>query len=124
MPLAYEIVAEDPQVRVVGTGAVSMASMIAIIQQVAADPRFRSQFTVTFDLRATTYTAELADGEALVAVLRQKKTDFQNRFAVVVPDALHVLGKLYCLLAAMGGFDKIKCFPSIEEAQAWCRIPP
>ena len=122
MPLTYDIVAEAPQVRVVGTGAVSMSAMIAVIGEVAADPRFQSHFTVTFDLRAASYTAELADGDALAGVLGQKKTDFQNRFAVVVPESLHFLARLYCALTALGGFDKIQCFTSIDQAREWCRV--
>jgi len=68
-----------------------MTAMIAVIGWVVADPRFRSDFTVTFDLREATYDAELADGETLAAVLGKKRTDFQNRFAVVVPESLHLL---------------------------------
>ena len=71
-----------------------MTAMIAVIERVAADPRFRSEFTVIFDLRAATYEAELADGEALAAVLGKKRADFQNRFAVVVPESLHFLARL------------------------------
>ena len=121
MGLRYDIVAEAPQVRVVGAGPVTMSAMIAIIGQIAENPRSRSHFTVTFDLRAATYIADLADGDALVAVLRQKKTEFQNRFAVVVPESLHLLARLYCALATIGGFDKIQCFTNMDQAQEWCR---
>jgi len=124
MPIDYEISADAPQVRVVATGPVSMAEMIATIRKVAVDPDFRPSFTVTFDLRAATYTAELPDGDALASVLRQKKGNFQNRFAVVVPESLHVLGRLYCALAAVGGFDRIRCLTSMEQAEAWCRQQP
>jgi hypothetical protein len=121
MPLSYDIVDQAPQVRIVGDGVMTMPGMIAVIAQVAADARFQSNFTVTFDLRKARYTAELADGEALAAVLRQKKTDFQNRFAVVVPESLQLLAKLYCLLAAVGGFEPIQCFTDMGKAEAWCR---
>ena len=121
MGLGYDIVDEAPYVRVVGTGAVSMSGMIAIFQKVAEDPRFHSHFTVTFDLRKATHRAELADGDVLAAVLNQKKTDFQNRLAVVVPESLHLLARLYCALTTLGGFDKIQCFTSLDQAQDWCR---
>ena len=124
MALGYDIVAEPPQVRVVGRGEVSMSAMITIIGQVVADPRFHSHFTVTLDLRTATYTADLADGDALASVLRQKKTDFQNRFAVVVPESLHFLARLYCALAVIGGFDRIQCFTNMAQAQEWCRVQP
>jgi len=101
-----------------------MSAMIGIIQQVSTDPHFRSHFTVTLDLRSATYTAELADGDALATVLKQKKKDFQNRFAVVVPESLHIMAKLYCLLTSMSEFDKIQCFTSMDEAQEWCRRKP
>jgi len=99
-----------------------MSGMIDILAEVVADPRFQSHFTVTFDLRGVAYTAELSDGDTLAAVLKQKKTDFQNRFAVVVSESLHFLGRLYCTLATVGGFDKIKCFTSMVQAEAWCRM--
>ena len=124
MPLHFDINSAESHVRITGTGSLTMGAMIAVIQQVAEDPSFRSHFTVTLDLRAATYTAELSDGDALVAVLRQKKSDFQNRFAVVAPESLHFLARLYCALATMGGFDRIQCFTNIEEAHAWCRMHP
>ena len=123
MPLTYDIVAESPQVRVAASEAVSMPAMIAIMEQVAADPRFRPDFSVTFDLRSATYTAELADGDALVAALRQQKGTFRGRFAVVVPKSLEILTRLYCALATAGGFDRIGCFTSMVEAQTWCKAP-
>ena len=121
MGLGYAIVDEAPQVRVVGAGAVSMSGMIAIFQEVAEDPCFHSHFTATFDLRKAKYRAELADGDILSAVLNQKRTDFQNRLAVVVPESLQLLARLYCALTSLGGFDKIQCFTSMEKAQEWCR---
>ena len=121
MPLSYEIVEETPQVRVSGTEAVTMPEMIGIMEEVAADTRFHSDFTVTLDLRMATYTAELSDGDALAAVLNQKKMDFRNKVAVIVPQSLHFLVRLYCALTALGGFDKIQCFTSMDEALKWCR---
>jgi hypothetical protein len=119
--LSYDIDPQEGHVRIVGTGTVSMPSMIAVVERAAADPRFRSRFTVVFDLREAQYTAELSDGDALAAVLKEKRTDFQNRFALVVPESLHVLARLYCVLAGMGGFDKIRCFTDLREAREWCR---
>ncbi len=124
MPVEYEIFSEAMQVRVVGTGAVSMATMIAIFDQIAADNQFHSHFTVLLDLRTATYRAELADGDALAAVLKQKRTDFQNRLALVVPKSLHLLARLYCSLVTLGGFDKIQCFTSIDDAEEWCETCP
>lgn len=122
MQIDYDILDEAPEVRIVANGAVSMSGMITTIQSVPDDPRFQSQFTVTFDLREASYTAELADGDALAAVLGEKNTDFQNRFAVVVPESLHFMARLYCALTKLGGFDQIQCFTSMDDAQAWCRF--
>lgn len=122
MAVKYDIASEVQQVRVVGTESVSMAEMIAIFDQIASDPNFHSHFTVLVDLRTARYTAELADGDALVAVLKQKRTDFQNRLALVVPQSLHVLAKLYCAMVTLGGFEKIQSFTCIDQAEEWCRI--
>ncbi len=121
MPVDYSIDPEESHVRVVGMEKVTMAKMIALFDQIADDPSFHSQFTVLVDLRTARYTAELADGDALAAVLRQKRTDFQNRLAIVVPPSLHVLTRLYCSLVRLGGFDKIECFTEMEPAEEWCR---
>ena len=80
MGLSYDIDPQEAHVRIIGTGPVSMPGMIAVVEQVAADPRFQSDFRVIFDLRAAKYTAELNDGDELAAVLRQKRSDFQNKF--------------------------------------------
>ncbi len=120
MPLHYNIDPKERLVRIVGTGVVSMSSTIAEVERVAADPRFEPRFMVIFDLREVHYEAELKDGDELAAVLRQKKSDFQNKFAVVVPGSLLLLVKLYCLLANMAGFEKIMPFTDMEEAEKWC----
>jgi len=120
MPLGYEIVSQTPQVRVVATGAVSMSEMIAIFDRVADDHRYSPHFTLTFDMRAASYTAQLSDGDALVAVLKRRSAEFQNRLALVVPESLHLLGRLYCTLVSVGGFDRIRCFTDMDQAEAWC----
>jgi hypothetical protein len=120
MPFEHVIEAERARATVTGVGAVSMASMIAAIERLAADSEFQSSFTVIFDLRKTQYEADLADGDALAAVLRQRRGRFANRFAVVVPESLLFVARLYCLLADMAGFDHIRCFIDMEEAHAWC----
>ena len=121
MPVDYDIHPEELHVRVVGMEKVTMAKMIALFDQIAEDPCFHSHFTVLVDLRAARYTAELADGDALASVLRQKRTDFQNRLALVVPQSLHLMARLYCSLVHLGGFDLIHCFTEIEQAEQWCR---
>jgi hypothetical protein len=124
MPLRYEIVAAERHVRIEGRGSVTMPGMIAVVERVAADPGFKPEFTVVFDLREASYAADLQDGDALAAILRQKKSDFRSRFAVVVPESLHFLAKLYCQLANIAGFDRIRCFTAMEEARQWCRGSP
>lgn len=106
---------------ITGNGAVTMAGMIAFVEQVAADPRFRPQYTVILDLRRADYAADFEDGEKLAASLKRRRTDFQNKFAVVVADELYLLGKLYCVMSRMGGFEKLQCFKDLDQARAWCR---
>lgn len=119
MPVSYDIFSDDMHVKVVGTGKVSMSAMISLFDEIVADDRFRSHFTILVDLRSAKYTAEMADGDALAAVLRQKRTDFQNRLALVVPESLRVLARLYCALVKLGGFEQIRCFTEMEEAKGW-----
>ncbi len=51
---------------------VFLAAMITIFDRIAADPLFHSHDTSLVDLQTARYTAELADGDARAAVLRQK----------------------------------------------------
>ena len=123
MPLSYNIAEQEQQVVITGNGAVTMAGMISFVQQVAADPQFRPHYTVILDLRNADYAADLEDGDKLATTLKQKRTDFQNKFAVVVSDPLYLLAKLYCVLSRMGGLENIQCFNNLEQARAWCRSP-
>ena len=121
MGLLYGIDPTQGHVRISGTGALKMAEMIAAVEQVAEDPRFCPQFTVILDLRNADYAAELKDGNAFVGVLKRRQSDFLNRFALLVPESLHFLAQLYCVLADTGGFDRMQCFRSIDAAEEWCK---
>jgi hypothetical protein len=121
MPYQYTIDEPGRHVRVTGTGRITMESTIAVIDTVTGDPRFRPEFTLLMDLRAAEYTADLHDGDALAQVLRERRYEIANRFAVVVPESLFMLIKLYCLLANVAGYETIRCFIDAEEAERWCR---
>jgi len=123
MSLLYEIDVEKGVVSIVGKGGLPMSTMIDVVDAVAEDHRFRSNFTVIFDLRHADYAAEISGGEAFVSALKRRQDDFLNRFALVVPEHLHVLAKLYSVLADVGGFDRMQCFLDIEEARRWCGLP-
>lgn len=105
--------------RVIGTGTLTMPLMIAVVDQIAEDHQFRSDFPVIFDIRDAEYTAELDDGNEFVAVLDRREKAFQKRFALVVTPSLQVLGTLFCLLAQVKGIDRIKCFTDMREAHEW-----
>lgn len=120
MGLHYTIDTAAAHVRITGTGPLSMPEMTAAVDQVAADPRFDSHFSVILDIRDAHYTAQLNDGDEFVAALRRREADFQNLFVLVVPDSLHFLGTLFCLLAKASGVDRMRCFTSIEEALESC----
>ena len=120
MPLQYEINPADETVHVIGTGMLLMPEMIAVVDEVAEDPAFHPDFCMLFDLRDGDYNAELRDGDAFVAALKRRMSNFQNRFALIVPPHLHFLAKLYSVLAEVGGFDQMKCFTDMDEARKWC----
>lgn len=123
MPLSYDIAESTQQVTIVGDREVTMGGMIVVVNQAAMDPRFRSHYSVLFDLRTADYTADLEDGEVLAAELKQKRREIQGRFAVVVSDGLFLLAKLYCVMARMSGFENIQCFNDVDQARAWCQSP-
>jgi len=121
MGLDYTIDPSAAQVSVVGSGHLSMSQMLAVVERVAEDPRFRSQYTVIYDIRRSDYAARLEDGDAFAATLKRREASFQNRFALVVPESLHMLARLYCVVASVAGVDRLKCFTDMEAAAAWCR---
>ncbi|MCK4563257.1 MAG: hypothetical protein KAU94_01125 [Verrucomicrobia bacterium] len=122
MEIPYTIYPEQRYVHAVGNGKQTMEEMISVVDAVAEDPRFDSGYSMLFDLRKADYTAELRDGDDFVVALKRRIPDFQDKFALLVPEKLHVLAKLYSVLAAVGGFDRMKCFLDIDKAKAWCDI--
>lgn len=120
MALQYDIDPVKAHVHIIGTGPLTMPAMIAAVDGVAADPRFASHFSVLFDLSHAGYTAELNDGDAFVATVKRRQNDFRGRFAVLVPEHLHFLARLYSALAGAGGFDRMQCFTDAQKAQSWC----
>jgi hypothetical protein len=123
MGLSHDMDPSEALVRVVGTGALTMPQMIAAVDRAAEDPRFHSDFAVVFDIRAGDYVPELDDGQAFAAALGRREEAFQGQFALVVPEHLHFLARLYCVVAEVAGVDRMKAFTDIDEALAWCRQP-
>lgn len=105
---------------ITGIGQVKMPEMIRAVDAVAEDPRFTAGCAVIFDLRGANYTADIDDGTAFVDVLRRRMAIFQGGFALVVPENLHGLARLYTVLARVGGYERMQCFLQIDEARAWC----
>ena len=119
MSSEYTIDPKEGLVRIQCVGKISMAAAIEIFERVAADAHYQPHFRVLFDVRLARYTADLNDGDELVAVLRKKDRAYQNKVAVVVPESLHIIAKLYCLLSNTAGFDRIMTFTDLDQAKAW-----
>jgi hypothetical protein len=117
--LTYTIYPESRMVHVIGIGQLKMPAMVDIVDDIAENPEFHSEFCVLFDLRDADYRAELSDGEDFVKGLMRRKEFFQGKFALLVPEHLHFLAKLYSVLAATGGFDRMKCFTDITATCEW-----
>jgi hypothetical protein len=122
MAINYTLHSTERYVHIEAIGPQTMPDMIAVVDAVADDPNFESGYSVIFDLLKGDYTAELRDGDDFVQALKRRIPDFQNRFALIVPKHLHALGKLYSILAALGGFNRMNCFVDPDEARTWCGI--
>jgi len=122
MSLSYTIDPEYEHIRITGLGPLTMPSMIAVVDAVAEDIRFDSSFSVVFDLTRADYTAELSDGDAFVSALKRRLEDFQGKFALAVPESLHFLAQMYCVMARLGGFDRMQCFTDLDETKKWCGL--
>ena len=122
MAINYIIYPDQRYVHIHAVGPQKMPEMIATVDMIAEDPLFDSSYCVIFDFLKGDYKAELRDGDDFVAALKRRAPDFQNRIALLVPEHLHALGKLYSVLAAVGGFDRMNCFADPEKARTWCGI--
>jgi len=120
MALHYDIDAGAGCVRIAGAGPLSMTEMVAMVDTVAEDARFRPHYGVIFSLLNATYAADLPDGDIFADALKRRQKDFQGPFALVVPPGLHVLAQLFCVMARTGGFDRMRCFLDAAEAEDWC----
>ena len=120
--LSYEIYFDDKYVLVTGTGNLPMSAMIDVVDAIAEDPGFCSDFSVICDLRNANYEANLNDGDAFIEALTRRMEQFQSLFVMVVPGHLLFLAKLYSVLAATGGFDRMRCSTDIEVAREWCGL--
>jgi hypothetical protein len=120
--LTYTIYPESRIAHVIGIGHLKMPAMVDVVDAIAEDPAFYSDHCVLFDLSNGDYRAELSDGEDFVKGLMRRKEFFQSKFALIVPEHLHFLAKLYSVLAATGGFDRMKCFTDIKAAREWCGL--
>jgi len=123
LDLTHRIDRAARRATVTGSGRLTMPAMLEAVERVAADPDHDPCHMVIFDIRSGDYTAELSDGDDFVAALKRLETDFQGRFALVVPESLKVLAGLFCLLANVAGIDRIRSFTGIEQAVAWCSEP-
>ena len=121
MGLRHDIVSGKKIVLITGEGDLRMPEMLDAVEKLACDPEFSSDYAVILDLRHADYTAEIDDGDAFVAMIKRRKNDFRNRFALLVPEHLHFLARLYSLMAGIAGFDRMKCFTDRDEALRWCR---
>jgi hypothetical protein len=123
MGLTHRIDPVAEHVRIVGVGTLTMPEILAAVERAVADPALRPHYTAILDIREGDYTAELQDGDVFVHRLKELERYFQNRFALLVPESLHFLGTMFCLLAKAGGVDRMKCFVDLDRAREWCGLP-
>jgi hypothetical protein len=122
MTIQYMIYHDTGYVHITGIGPQTMPEMIVIVDRLANDPDFNPSYNVIFDLRRGSYTGELSDRDDFVNALKRRIADFQSHFILLVPGNLHMLAKLYSVLAAAGGFDRMKCTTDLDEAYQWCGV--
>ena len=122
MALSYQIYEKQTYALIVGSGMLTMSSMIEVVERAVEDPRFSSSYTIVVDLRNAEYQARLNDGDEFVAALKRRQEDIKGKFALVVPEQFHFLGRLYTVLASVGGIERMQCFTVLEEALEWCGL--
>lgn len=122
MAFAYRISSSGDQVRIVGTGKITTAQCIRIVDRVMSDPRRHLDATALVDLHKATYKpADLAEVIDIAEELLKFRSGLKATIAIVArrstlfPSAIL---SAYLRRAAKVG---IRVFVDLAAAEAYCR---
>jgi len=114
----YEFNTKDSICIVKGVGEINLKESIAAMIYVANHKDFRQNFKIVVDNTGMIYHPSFNDLLGIVSMLKQLKSSFQNKIAIVTQPKMSVVTKLvevYCELADM----KVKSFTKVEKALLW-----
>lgn len=117
--MAYEYGYEPQDALVVlrGSGAVSMAERLAIVEQILADRSLPATASVLIDVTQVDRSNESPDVEAITNLVRKLHSRFRGRIAIVNSAVGHALVSYLVALAIDD--SSVRAFVSNTEARPW-----
>jgi hypothetical protein len=123
MPYTYTIDSGRRLAIATGEGICDLASALATLRRLVADPSFGPDFRVLVDLRAAEYTPSAGEVRALAQFYASPGGLGGHRLARVVSRLVdYGVGNMLATLASLGG-GTVSTFLSVEEALAWLDAP-
>ena len=122
MALCYDITPSGNQVRILGTGALTTAEFIAMIERLCSDPRCRSDSTALVDLRNASYKPE--DDAEIIDIARALgafRSVLKSNIAIVTKQSTLFLAELFSLHVRDSTNAEVRVFADISAAEAFCR---
>jgi hypothetical protein len=119
MPYEVDIVAGQRLVRVRMWGAITRAEIMAITEEIAADPRMAPGYSELIDLTAITSSTSVT--EADIRTIAMSNLDPATRRAFVTVDALTFgLARMFETLREIHQTgERVAVFKTVDAAEAW-----
>ncbi len=117
MGYEYRYEPQDALLIIRGSGAVSMAVRLAIVEQILSDPSLPATASVLIDVTEIDRTNESPDIDTIANLVRKLRSRFRGRVAIVNSAVGHVM---VSYLVAMAMDDSgVRAFTRNTEARPW-----
>ncbi len=121
MGIAYEIRPEEETAFVTVSGAVDMRSALAVMGELANDPKFDRNFKIVIDVREMDYRPSLGELRVMAWALGHERERYADQVAVVLPErAGRVRPHIFARFARMAGMG-FNLFRDMPSALRWSR---
>jgi len=124
MSFIYEFSPTNDQIFIVGSGKVTTADCIDLINNVMADPRCNPDSTGLIDLREVTYEPDdMAEVFQIATALESFQSLLGNNIAVIARQATLFPSEMFSAHVRQVIHANIKVFLDMEAAKAFCSTP-
>jgi hypothetical protein len=122
MPLTYDIAPAGDHLRIVGSGPLTTADLVATIRLVTSDRRWLLYASALVDLRATTYKhKDQAEIITVAAALEAFRFALKGRIAIVAGPDISFFAEIFAVHVRQTTDIPIKVFVDLPAAEKYCR---